>query len=353
MNTRDEINLRLSNYLSNNLTEKLQAPLIKKIKLFPRSGLTLRVGSDESQLNNWWRHPVKILVTPNKKGFTVVQFRAQFQRWPDNIQAYASGNQPMVDETAEKIQKLTTEYFSMYKDVKVNTKLDKRYSLSLVWQVKFDEQIVDKSNRNFANITKYLAELTQITIALSMSLPVGENEKNITEKEDDNPNAENGNTREVKYKIASRQDIDKASKIIIDIVGEVIEEYEEEIRNGDFAITLTTDTNDFFEIDLDGFETYDSRSVDYMVHYLLRQENLYELFLSEEHMKDMEEFYSENPEDIYSPPAPEDDDDYSLFNESRDCYEYVIYNTKKFIADKLINELGQDHLRDEMEDYLE
>lgn len=184
MKTRNEIYSRLNNYLSNNLADKLQTPLLKKAKFFLRNGITVRVGKDDTHLDKWWRHPMFVSVTP-QKDHNLVQFKIKICRWHKDAEKYATEHSDLIKQTEKKVQELTSKYFNIEKETVAKTDTKIKYTLTITVQVKFEGEIVDRNNQTFAKITDYLAELSQITLELSEGLPVGEKEEYVDEEEED------------------------------------------------------------------------------------------------------------------------------------------------------------------------
>ena len=176
MPTNENFYLKLSSYLFNNLPSKLKSPLIEKIKIFKRSGLTLRIGLNETQLDNWWRHPIKILFKQKPEGLLIAQFKIQPIRWPSNVQEYAEKHAFLVNQMVERIQGLTDRHFECQKNVEVKTNFKKRYEISIIWQIKLQDVSADKSNQVFAKITDYISELSPIICQLGEGLTISAND---------------------------------------------------------------------------------------------------------------------------------------------------------------------------------
>ena len=127
--------------------------------------------------------------------------------------------------------------------------------------------------------------------------------------------------------------IDDIVKDVCNILEKIISNHSEEIfeEQGSFKVRPGYGYDKFFIDKIDG--SYDM-SLQGLIHYILYEENLYEKFLNEKQIKDLNYTINEFPKSIYTP--NENDDNYEQVQ-----YKYldVIYNRAiRFVGNKLLEE---------------
>lgn len=127
--------------------------------------------------------------------------------------------------------------------------------------------------------------------------------------------------------------IDDIVNDVCNILEKIISNHSEEIfeEQGNFKVQPGYGYDKFFIDKIDG--SYDM-SLQGLIHYILYEENLYEKFLNEKQIKDLNSTINEFPESIYTP--NENDDNYEQVQ-----YKYldVIYNrTIRFVGNKLLEQ---------------
>jgi hypothetical protein len=173
METREKIHQKLNNLFFSELANSLSAPLIKKISCINKGDFNnrfdLRVAKDESQLGNWWRHPIYVIAKPSAEN-VVINITIQPQRWPADGEKYANDHKDSIDNTNQEINDLIKIHSInapfIKKDIKTEGKFVLSYNLSIT---------IDKANPTDADYSKFinfLSSLCQITVSLSDALPV-------------------------------------------------------------------------------------------------------------------------------------------------------------------------------------
>ena len=175
MITRENIHQKLNNLFFSELANSLSAPLIKKVSCINKGNFNnrfdLRIAADESQLGNWWRHPIYIIAKPSADN-VVINITIQPQRWPADGEKYVNDHKVSIDKTNQEINDLIKSHSInaplVKKDVKIEGKFVLSYSLSVT---------IHKANPTDADYSKFinfLVSLCQITVSLSDALPIGD-----------------------------------------------------------------------------------------------------------------------------------------------------------------------------------
>lgn len=127
--------------------------------------------------------------------------------------------------------------------------------------------------------------------------------------------------------------IDVIVNDVCNILEEIISNHSEEIfeKQGNFKVQPGYGYDKFFIDKIDG--SYDM-SLQGLIHYILYEENLYEKFLNEKQIKDLNSTINKFPESIYTP------------NESDDNYEQVQYKYLDVIYDRTIRFVGNKLLEE-------
>ena len=175
METRENIHKKLNNLFSTELANSLSAPLIKKVSCINKGNFNnrfdLRVATDESQLGNWWRHPIYVIAKPTAEN-VVINITIQPQRWSGDGEKYTNDHKDSIDKTNQEINDLIKSHSInaplVKKDIKTEGKFVLSYSLSVT---------IDKANPTDADYSKFinfLASLCQISVSLSDALPISD-----------------------------------------------------------------------------------------------------------------------------------------------------------------------------------
>ena len=196
MKTRENIHQKLNNLFFSELANSLSAPLIKKISCINKGNFNnrfdLRVAADESQLGNWWRHPIYVIAKPSAEN-VVINITIQPQRWPADGEKYANDHKVSIDKTNQEINDLIKSHSINAPLVKKDIKTEGKFVLSYSLSVKIDK--ANPTDADYSKFINFLASLCQITVSLSDALPIGdatstdestaEEEKNEEDEEDD------------------------------------------------------------------------------------------------------------------------------------------------------------------------
>ena len=198
MKTRENIHQKLNNLFFSELANQLVSPLIKKISCINKGNFNnrfdLRIATDESQLGNWWRHPIYVIAKPSAKN-VVINITIQPQRWPGDGEKYADEHKDNIDKTNQEINDLIKSHSInaplVKKDIKTEGKFVLSYSLSVT---------IDKANPTDADYSKFinfLASLCKLTVSLSDALLISNatsTDESIVEdeKEEDNEDDDTG-----------------------------------------------------------------------------------------------------------------------------------------------------------------
>jgi hypothetical protein len=196
MKTRENIHQKLNNLFFSELANNLSEPLIKKISCINKGNFNnrfdLRVAADESQLGNWWRHPIYVIAKPSAEN-VIINITIQPQRWPGDGEKYANDHKDSIDKTNQEINDLIKSHSINAPLVKKDIKTEGKFVLSYTLSVTIDK--ANPTDADYSKFINFLASLCQITASLSDALPIGEatstgestaeEEKNDEDEDDD------------------------------------------------------------------------------------------------------------------------------------------------------------------------
>jgi len=182
MKTREEIHQKLNDLIFSELENRLAAPLLNKVSCFNKGDFNnrfdLRVAKDESQLGNWWRHPIYILAKPSADN-VVINITIQPQRWSEDNDNYANTYNDVIVQKYQEINELIDRHEINASDVKQEIKTESKFVLSHSLSVSFDKTY--PSEADYLKFINFLADLCLITVSLSDELPVGDDTSKLEE----------------------------------------------------------------------------------------------------------------------------------------------------------------------------
>ena len=140
--------------------------------------------------------------------------------------------------------------------------------------------------------------------------------------------------------------VEKINAILEELIDEHLERFEEE---GLFRVDTRYGQKQYM---LDQIDESEDMCLQGLVHYILHDEKLYDLFLNEQQMQHMQTMLQESPYYIYSPNPESNEgshDEVMADIKARDMIDAIHHRAILFVADRLIDE-GFDV--PELEEYL-